>query len=224
MSNISRLAQLRKFLGMTQKQMAEILNIGQNTYSMIENERIRLTHKNRSILTEKLKINPIWLDTGIGEMMLSTTSSSMTHQFDPESTNQRGVPYYEKPVTGSMLISFDDMARDDPEYNIDYIPFNDCSFYRPVYGESMSPKFNPGDVVACKRIANKELILYGESYLCMIKIESDFYETIKVLRHHKEGQGLIILKPLNPNFDESIISIDSIIDLYIIKGKIERNI
>lgn len=223
MSDTSRLNQLRKVLGMTQKQMAEILQIGQNTYSMIENGKINLTDRNRSILAEKLKTNPLWLDTGIGDMFLDPsirTSRLATSAID----QPRGVPYYAKPVTGSMVISFDDMAREAPEYHIDYKPFNDCSFYRPVYGESMCPKFNPGDVVACKRVISKEMILYGESYLCMVKIESDFYETIKVLRYNKENPEQIILRPINPNFDESIIPFDSILELYIIKGKIERNI
>lgn len=223
MSDTSRLNQLRKVLGMTQKQMAEILQIGQNAYSMIETGKIKLTERNRGILTEKLKSNPIWLDTGIGDMFLDATPRTQRHM-NQASDSPRGVPYYDKPVTGSMIISFDDMARESPEYNIDYLPFNDCSFYRPVFGESMCPKFNPGDVVACKRIISKEMILYGESYLCMVKIDSDFYETIKVLRYNKTNPGYIILKPLNPNFDESVIPIDSIIDLYIIKGKIERNI
>lgn len=223
MSDTSRLQQLRKLLGMTQKQMAEILMIGQNTYSMIENGKIKLTDKNRGILSEKLKANPLWLDTGIGDMFLDPNMRAPTRLAIDSESESIGVPYYDKPVTGSMILSFDDMARDMPEYNIDYLPFNDCSFYRPVFGESMCPKFNPGDVVACRRIAHKELILYGESYLCMIKIDSDFYETIKVLRRHITP-GLIILKPLNPNFDESVIDIDSITDLYLIKGKIERNI
>lgn len=223
MSDTPRLAQLRKFLGMTQKQMAEILQIGQNAYSMIENGKIRLTEKNRSILSEKLRANPLWLETGIGDMFLDQTVRSNRLTYTKIQQN-KGVPYYSKPVTGSILISFNDMAQESPEYNIDYKPFNDCSFYRPVYGESMCPKFNPGDVIACKRVASKELILYGESYLCMVKIDSDFYETIKVLRRHADRPDMIILKPINPNFDESIIPIDSIIDLYIIRGKIERNI
>lgn len=219
----SRLLQARKFLGMTQKQMSEILQIGQNAYSMIENGKIKLTDRNRHILTDRLKINPIWLDTGIGDMMLDTTPRrAMVQTCNAE--QHRGVPFFNKPVTGSLLISFDDMARDTPEYNIDYKPFNDCTFYRPVYGESMSPKFNSGDVVACKRVVNKELILYGETYLCMVKLDSDFYETIKVLRKHKQQPEKIILKPLNPNYDETEVPLDAIIDLYIIKGKIERNL
>lgn len=222
MSDSSRLQILRKALGMTQKDMAKILQIGQNTYSMIETGRIKLTERNRSIISEKLHANPLWIDTGIGDMFLDPnirTTRKSIHVIEPQ-----GVPYYDKPVTGSTIISLDDIAHDTPAYYINYLPFNECSFYRPVFGESMSPKFNPGDVVACQKIASKELILYGESYLCRVKIDSDFYETIKVLRRHQDNKELIILKPINPNFDESVIPIDSILELYIIKGRIERNL
>lgn len=215
---MNRLLQVRKFLGLTQKQLADILQVGQNTYSMIENEKIKLTDRNRNILAEKMHINPLWLDTGIGEMLLTTKAKTLNRTNQSDSV---GVPYYSKPVTGSMVISFDDLARDAPEYFINYIPFNDCAFYRPVFGESMVPRYNPGDVIACKKVTNKNLILYGETYLCMIAIDGDFYETIKILRKHSDP-AQIILQPTNPAFDDSVVSINSIIDLYIIKGKIER--
>ncbi|MEG2479941.1 MAG: S24 family peptidase, partial [Mucinivorans sp.] len=125
-------------------------------------------------------------------------------------------------VTGSMLRSFDDMANEEAEYYINIEPFNDCSFYRPVYGNSMSPRYNSGDVVACKRIQDKRVIMYGETYLCVIKIEADFYETIKMLRKNVDP-SMITLKPLNPEFDETVVPLDSILELYMVKGKVERS-
>lgn len=223
MNDISRLYKIRKTLGMTQKQMAEILQIGQNTYSMIENGKIKLTDRNRITITEKLKINPIWIDTGIGDMMLEITSDSIK-RLTTNDNRTKGVPYFAKPIAGLTILSASDIAHEEPEYAIDYQPFNDCTFYRPVYGESMAPKFNPGDTVACKRILNKDLILYGESYLCIVQQGTDFYETIKVIRRHKEDPQMLILKPMNPDYDESTLPADAITDLYIIKGKIERNL
>jgi len=221
---MKRLLEARKFLGLTQKQMAETLQVGQNTYSMIENSKISLTERNRSALAEKLRINPLWLDTGIGEMFLDPKiNSASPYAPGRDISEERSVPYYSKPVTGSMVVSFDDLANEGPEYRVDFVPFNDCSFYRPVFGESMSPKYNSGDVIACKKVQNKRLILYGETYLCMILMDGDFYETIKILRKN-DDPSFITLKPINPDFDETTIPMDSIIDLYIIKGKIERNL
>lgn len=227
---MSRLREARKFLGFTQKAMAEILQIGQNTYSMIENGKISLTDKNKGILAEKIRLNPLWLTSGIGEMLLDhrpqnqvlTSINNQTNGSDTDSFN--GVPFYSKPVTGSMVISLDDLANEEAEYYINFAPFNDCSFYRPVWGESMSPRYNPGDIIACKRIINKNYILYGETYLCIISLDGDFYETIKTLRKHTTDPSKIILRPSNPEFDETAIPINSILELYLIKGKIERNV
>lgn len=231
-----RLFKVRKHLGLTQQQIAAILGIGQNAYSMIENGRIQLTERNRSILAERLYINPVFLTEGIGEMMLAATPSDVqTHQNSSgqwvvsggtkslKTQNSAAVPYYSKQVTGSMLISYDDLAREEPEYYIDLAPLNDCTFYRPVFGESMSPRYNPGDLVACKRVRNRNIILYGESYLCMISLDGDFYETIKILRRNATP-GMITLMPCNAAFDQTDVPIDAIKDLYLIKGKIERNI
>lgn len=222
MSDNSRLFEARKFLGLTQKQFSDYMMIGQNTLSMIENGRINLTDRHRSVLAERLRINPLWLDTGIGEMFLDP-SITRPRKATNVTPSQRGVPFYNKPFTGSTNVTFDTLAREDPEFYIDYEPFNDCSFYRTVYGDSMCPRYNPGDVVACKKVLNKNIIMYGESYFCLVRMDGDSHETIKVLRRNPDPT-MIILKPLNPDFDESIVPIDSIIDLYIIKGKIERNI
>lgn len=221
-----RLYKARKQLRLTQKQVADILGIGQNAYSMIETGKISLTTKNRSILAEKLYINPTYLMEGRGEMMLS--SEQVASVGAPQSTTcnheRKQVPYYSKPVTGSVVISFDDMARDEPEYYIDLAPFNDCTFYRPIFGESMVPRYNPGDILACKKIHNKKFIQYGESYLCVIAVDGDFYETVKILRKNILDPSTAILKPYNEAFDETTIPIDNIRELYVIKGKIERNI
>lgn len=228
-----RLFEVRRHLGLTQQQIADILGVGQNTYSMIENGRLQLTERNRSILAERLYINPKYLSEGVGDMIMplpvagtikrTNQGEWIVNRAGVKTSQNVGVPFYAKPVTGSMVISYDDLQNEPPEYFVDIAPLNDCSFYRPVFGESMSPRYNPGDIVACKKVNNKNVILYGESYLCMIALDGDFYETIKVLRRNSEV-GMITLKPYNDSFDETTVPIDAIKDLYLIKGKIERNI
>lgn len=214
-----RLYKARKHLGLTQAQIASILGIGQTAYSMIENGKISLTDRNRTTLADKLYINPIFLTEGRGDMMLPTERNrvSATEQNSPKS----GVPFFSKPIQGSS--SFREMINDSPEYFIDVEPFNDCNFYRPVFGESMAPQYNPSDIVACKRINNKEMILYGQAYLCFINFDGDFYETIKILRKSSTDNH-VILTPCSEAFDPTTVPLDAISELYIIKGKIERNI
>ncbi|MEG0466671.1 MAG: LexA family transcriptional regulator [Mucinivorans sp.] len=225
-----RLFKVRKHLGLTQKQVADILGIGQNAYSMIESGKISLTDRNRTILAEKLYINPLFLLENRGEMLLSTQLNTTVTSLQGAAGAQGAsgehdgrVPFYSKPATDLTYTTLDEMAHADSDYLIDLPPFNDCSFYRPVFGESMSPRYNPGDIVACKRVQNKKMLLYGESYLCVISLDGDQYETIKILRKSPD-LGSVILMPCNEAFDSTQVPQEAIAELYIIKGKIERNI
>lgn len=213
-----RLYKARKHLGLTQAQIASILGIGQTAYSMIENGKISLTDRNRAILSDKLYINPIFLTEGRGEMMLS--SERVAHNTE-QRVVEGGVPFFSKPING--MSSLEEIMGERPEYVINAEPFNDCNLYRPVFGESMSPRYNPSDIVACKRIKNKDMILYGEAYLCLINFDGDFYETIKVLRKSSNNDK-VVLTPCNEAFDPTTVPLEAISELYIIKGKIERNI
>ncbi len=250
---MNKLIQIRKYLGITQSQLADIMRVKQNTISLIENDKNLLTERNKQVLIEKLGVNPSWLDTGAGDIFIGrsnpTIPSSLPENLDETQRNiieygnssskqkspdkvfkvghtqssSGGVPFYAKPVTGSLLDSHSDMDSLEAEYFINIEPLNDCTFYRPIYGESMSPRYNPGDIVACQRVWSKEIIMYGEAYLCMIKNGADYYETVKILRRHPSPE-LITLKSVNPEFDDTTIALDNIIQLYIIRGKIERNI
>lgn len=219
MSEQSRLLELRKILGMTQKQMADILSIGQNAYSMIENGKVNFTDRNRNVLSRKLGINPHWLEKGEGDMYLKHGNKGVQHRL-----KESGVPLITFPIISADELSSNDVIIAHSDYYINFPPLNDCSFYRPVHGESMSPRYNPGDIVACQKVENREILLFGEPYLCFINNGKDLYETIRILRRDTNDNSSVVLKPLNPNFDESTVGLKEIVDLYIIKGKIERNI
>lgn len=218
-----RLFKVRKHLGFTQKQIADVLGIGQNAYSMIEGGRVTLTDKNRSILAEKLYVNPTFLLEGRGEMFLDTTKTP-EHQSDHTTDPARGVPFCSKPLPPNppAFQSLEEWADEYSEYRVNLSPFNDCSFYRPVWGDSMSPRYNPSDMVACKRVP-KEHIQWGEAYWCLMELNGNRYETIRILRHSPD-EGSVVLTPCNEAFDPTVVPLSSIRELYLIKGKIERNL
>ncbi len=212
-----RLYEVRKSLDMTQKKMADVLGIGQNAYSQIENGKVSLTLRNRQILEEKLGISSSYLLTGDLPIFVKRAAS------DNLATGievKRGVPYITKAICSGTDHPFD-YAVSDVEYYIDVEPFNECSFYRPVFGDSMLPRYNAGDIVACKRVNNKYNIIYGQTYLCLISQQGDVYETIRTLRK-AENNDCVVAIAMNEAYDSVTVSFDSILELYLIYGKIER--
>lgn len=221
-----RLYSVRKYLKMTQRQLADVMGIGQNAYSMIENGRISLTPRNRAILEDRLNISIKYLEKGIGPMILSEKKkdNAPSHEIEQnsETVAKLGVPYFPHTIRG-VIESLDVFTNEEPEYYINIEPFNDCSFYRPVIGHSMAPRYNTGDIVACKRVQNKRNILFGQTYLCLISYEGDFNEVIRVLRRDDDPDK-VVLMPINTSYDPMTIPLSAIVELYLIKGKIERSI
>lgn len=160
----------------------------------------------------EIGINLVWLDHGIGEMMKNRLPIQ----------SSKGVPFYPIDVTASYLRSFDDISE-LPEYYIDYKPFNDCDAYFPVFGDSMYPMFNSGDVIAVRKINNPNIILWGEPHFVVTDEHSNNMRTLKLLFPQIEDNSQIILRALNPDFSgDIVIPKESIINLFIVKGKISQ--
>lgn len=58
----NRLKYPRKYLRMTQAQLAEVLHMRQNSYSQIETGNVSPTDKNKYLLENKYHLTPGWLD------------------------------------------------------------------------------------------------------------------------------------------------------------------
>ena len=161
---------------------------------------------------KSVKINSSWLLTGNGDML--------QNDFSLTNSTGIGVPYYDIDVTASLTESFSDV-KEEPEFYVDFRPFNDCTAYLPVFGDSMYPLITSGEIVALKKVINPEYIQYGEPHLIITNAEANNMRTLKIIRKHLDDD-MIILKPVNPLFDEMSIPRKTILSLYIVKGKITR--
>src|SRR3546814_15961184 len=102
-----------------------------------------------------LRVNPDGLREGQGKMFLPSG-----YETGPK---KPGVPYYETGVTDTGK-NFPQVSE-PPEYYVDFRPFNDCTAYFPHYGDSMSPRYQNGDIIAVRQVRNLAVILWGEAYL-----------------------------------------------------------
>lgn len=129
------------------------------------------------------------------------------------------VPYYDIDATAGNVTIFNE---DGTEYIKDYIAvpaFQDCEMFINVSGSSMYPKYMSGELIALKRIKDFEVVSYGEAYL----IVTDEQRLLKYIKKSKE-KNMWLLCSEHEDYEPFDIHIKKIRFLYIVKGKITKNI
>ena len=65
-----RLKTLRKTLDLTLKNFGESIGLKTGSYNDIEKGRCALTERNKTLICQTFNVNPVWLETGQGDMFL----------------------------------------------------------------------------------------------------------------------------------------------------------
>lgn len=160
-------------------------------------------------------INREWLGTGKGEPKLPVVPKV--------EDAKEGVPFYNLNLA-DLIVENASFGEERVEYFVNYKPFNDCTAYLPVYGDSMYPKYASGEIIAVKAIDNLDVLQWGESYVVMCDASANNFRSIKTVHEHSDPNKLI-LRSSNPNFrGDTVVLKKSITSLFIIKGKITRNL
>ena len=197
----------------TQKDFATALNIKQGSLSDILRERVNVSNAIKDKLELKFDVNLTWLENGTGEPFFKKKRAV--------GESKEGVPYFDMSLSDAKELLVEEQRA---EYLVNYLPFNDCTAYLPVYGDSMYPKYAAGEIIAIKEITNYEILQWGEAYVVMTDADSNSLRTIKLIFQHADNTKLI-LRSSNPNFKgDTVIRKKNIQALYIIKGKITRNV
>src|SRR5690606_19421357 len=217
-----RLKEVRKSLGMTVEEFYGPLMKAFNNGSSIENNKRKLGKRLAKDIIEYYNINPVYLNTGEGDKILSACPRKQPHRPTVPLSADENVPYYDLNIM-ELSQAVDIFNESAPEYYVTFRPFNDCTAYLPVVGDSMYPRFINGEIIAVKEITNPDVILWGEAYLVVTDERSNSMVTIKLLHQHRD-QSKIILRGCNPEYKgDTVIDKTSIVKLYLIKGKITRN-
>jgi len=128
------------------------------------------------------------------------------------------IPVYDldlKPVKELDFFNYNELVS----YYIGVPSYNDCFAALKVPGVSMSPAFNPSDIVAVKRIINFDTIPLGEAYFLILEEQ----RLIRYVRlNEADPKKTFILKAENPAYDDMIIEKTDIKYLFQIKGKMTR--
>lgn len=108
------------------------------------------------ILNQYTNLNRIWLMTGEGEMLTTSTAT-------PVKNYKFGVPYYNVDFIGGFDLVYNDQTI-APEYLIDFAPYNTATCWCNITGHSMEPEISSGDIIALKEINDPTFLPFGEIY------------------------------------------------------------
>ena len=144
------LNEIKLYLGFERDtDFAEFLGIKQNTLS---NWKARNSIDYDLIISKCEEINANWLLTGKGPMLKEDNNLPMALK----SANSEGIPLI--PLDAMAGISSGEVSVLELDCERYVIPmFKGADFLIPVKGSSMIPKYNSGDVVACKKIPMQDL-------------------------------------------------------------------
>lgn len=162
------------------KQYLDYKGISKNSFYQKTGLSMGFLDSGRSLGVDKAKIiieaytdlSLQWLVTGVGEMLINTSTPTLRPL---EKDTQDSIGKAIKSDRGIPLIPVDAMAgflsgdcNAVMEYECEYyhIPsFRGAEFMIPVKGSSMQPKYNSGDIVACKRLPLDTFFLWHKVYV-----------------------------------------------------------
>lgn len=138
--------------------------------------------KLQGILYAYPEINRTWLLSGDGDMLAIDKPSIIP--------DNNGIPLIPTNAIGGVLSG---VGESFLEYECErYIvpQFSNADFLIRVQGDSMMPKYIPGDIVACKRVTDRIWFQWGKAYIIDTR------------------QGVLI-KRIEPSKEEGCISLHS---------------
>lgn len=144
----------------------------------------------KEILLNYTDVNPIWLVTGEGEMLKSKEDKIILERIDNfslELQTDNLVPIVDiEAVGGFGNANFSIEKSNIIDYcSIPAFKGKKVDFMIPVRGQSMSPKYCSGDLVACKIISDNTFIQWNEIHVIATREQGILLKRIK--KSEKEG-------------------------------------
>lgn len=168
-------------------------------------------------ICDTFRIRKGWLIDGEGqkfkapEEMLDAIPAMPRRTYD----SRTGVPFYNV----QFELGFDFMETDNrtnPDYMIDFQPYNKADCWCTSKGNSMHPTISGGDIIALKRIDDFHILMNNEIYGI---ITVNGLRTIKRVKDN--GETLILIPDNKDGYDEQIIDKKDVMHVFQVLGCIK---
>lgn len=182
------------------------LNRGENLYQIKKGNNGISRDLAEQITGKFPEISKGWLLSGEGNMLHEDNKKGFIEEKDT-------IPFYEKNVIEVLTSKVKLKALD----NLVLSSFKDCDLAAISYGEAMHPHIPNGSTVLIKQIPINK-ILPGDDYIIL---STTFVGIRRVRREH--GSDILRLEARNENgFDDILIDVNDINEIYVIKGVITK--
>ena len=162
-----------------------------------------------------------WLWDGSGDMLIDETYKPtikmLPSDFDTIPTKgydkNVGKPYYNVDFEMGYDIMVNDQTR-NPDYMINFTPYNKCDCWCNAHGDSMWPTISSGDVIAIKEVKDFSYLISGEIYAIVTKND------LRTIKRIRDNGDTITLIPDNKDYSEQVIEKDKIEKVFKVLGSV----
>lgn len=208
MNFIERLDKFLKYKGVNDNQLTVDANLSIGLIGKARKGGKAMTSTNiEKILSCYPDLNPTWLLTGKGDMILDRDSSDATY-----SSVNTGIPLIPVEAMAGYLSGEVSVLESDCERL--NIPGLKADFVIPVSGDSMQPKYYSGDYVACQNVNLNDLFFqWGKVYV----IDTNQGVLLKKVKK-ADHPGNILLVSENPDYDPITMPRENVYHIALVKG------
>ncbi|MCT4644694.1 MAG: S24 family peptidase [Carboxylicivirga sp.] len=162
-------------------------------------------------------INSSWLLTGEGEMLKEDTicNCPSKHESEPDKTYLAG--YYYPNVNASASLNFGTNNGEQEKIPVNIPNFGDNLEFINVFGDSMYPKFQSGEIIGIKEI-EYTFLTYGNTYV-VVMINGDTH--LKYVKKGKDEDHVLLVSE-NKFYDDREFHIKNISKFFQVRGVISR--
>ncbi len=199
MGTLERIKEYIDYKGLNIKKFEEAVGFSNGSFaSQLKNKRTIGVDKLENILNVFKEINPEWLLTGRGEMLLPEKSDALP----VKNYNRLGCPYYNVDFQGGFELFYNNQTA-MPEYFIDFSPYNkEGALWCNVSGKSMEPEISNGDMILIKEVqAWQDYLDFDDIYGI---VTSNGFRTIKRIKKGS-SKNTFTLVPANPDYESQEI-------------------
>ncbi len=211
---IQRIKHLSKCNNMNDAEFAKRIGIAQTTYSNILNRNSDVKHSILELILNSFgDLSSDWLMRGEGKMFKSekeceTTKGNLTT--DSSLEYKPRIPY--EAAAGTLAAAVDKVMS----YHCEQIPviaaFPKYDFTIQIKGNSMEPKYEGGDEVACKRVDDTSFIQWGRTHVL------DTAQGVVVKRLYDAGDHFRCVSYNSVEYPEFLIHRSEVFSIYIVVG------